>query len=73
MIYGTERFIKAHMDRTIPYYNYSYDRYVRDAICFECGRILGEQIKYEGCESFRFGDEKDSYRNCPYCGHKFKE
>ena len=73
MIYGSEIFIKAHMDRTNPYFNHYYDRYVRDGICSKCGRILGEQTKYDGQENFRFGNEKDNYRNCPYCGHKFKK
>ena len=72
MFYSSERFIKAHQNRD-PYYNHSYDRYVRDAICGACGKLIGEQNKYPSFDKkFYFGDEKDEYMFCPYCGNKFK-
>ena len=74
MIYGNKRLIYAHQDVSRPYYNHSYDRDVRDALCSECGKVIGEQVKYPDFEKdFSFGDEKDKYTHCPYCGHKFKE
>ena len=73
MFYGSERFIKAHQDRINPYYNHSYDRYVRDAICGACGKLIGEQSKYPDFDKrFHFRNEKDNYMYCPYCGHKFE-
>lgn len=74
MFYGNKRFIRAHQDRQIPYYNHSYDREVRDALCYGCGKIIGEQVKYPIFhQDFHFEDEKDDYIYCPYCGHKFKK
>lgn len=74
MIYGTKRFIRAHQDVTQRYYNYSYDRYVRDAICSSCGTVIGEQECFpDFWEEFRFENEKDKYTHCPYCGHEFKK
>ncbi len=74
MIYGDKMFIKAHKDRTIPYFNHSYDRYVRDVLCYRCARLIGEQQRYPDFEKeFHFGNEKDKYIFCPYCGHKFKK
>lgn len=74
MFYGSVRFIKAHQDTRISYYNHSYDRYVRDALCSECGKIIGEQAKYPDFhKEFYFNDEKNDYEYCPYCGHKFKK
>ena len=73
MIYGSEKFIKAHQDVRNSYYNHSYDRCVRDALCSECGKVIGEQNKYpDFAEEFFFGNEKDNYTHCPFCGHKFK-
>lgn len=72
MIYGSKRFIEAHQNRGNPYYNYSYDRYVRDALCSRCGKIIGEQEMFPAFKGdFRFGNEKDNYTHCPYCGHEF--
>ena len=74
MFYGSERFIKAHQNVSIPYYNHYYDRKVRSVICSGCGEIIGEQNKYTDFkDGFRFGDEKDNYTHCPYCGHKFNK
>lgn len=74
MFYTNERFIKAHQDISRPYYNHSYDRYVRDVLCVACGRTIGEQSKYpDFSKEFYFESEKDKYTNCPYCGHKFKK
>jgi DNA-directed RNA polymerase subunit RPC12/RpoP len=73
MFYSSKTFIRAHQDITKPYYNHSYDRYVRDAICSSCGKVIGGQVKYTDWKGdFRFDDEKDKYTHCPYCGHKFK-
>lgn len=73
MIYSNKRLIYAHQDKKIPYYNHSYDRDVRDALCSACGKAIGEQVRYTDFEQdFHFGDEKDKYTHCPYCGHKFK-
>ena len=72
MFYGSEKFIKAHQDVRNSYYNHSYDRKIRDAICSSCGKIIGEQDNYIDFKlGFRFGNEKDDYTHCPYCGHKF--
>lgn len=74
MFYGNKRFIRAHQDRQNPYYNHSYDREVRDALCSGCGKIIGEQVRYPIFhQDFHFEDEKDDYIYCPYCGHKFKK
>lgn len=74
MFYGNKRFIRAHQNRQNPYYNHSYDREVRDALCSGCGKIIGEQSKYIDFDTyFRFEDEKDNYLYCPYCGHKFEK
>ena len=71
MIYGSERFIKAHQGIGNRYYNHSYDRYVRDALCSGCGKVIGEQVKYpDFWKDFHFDNEKDNYTHCPYCGHK---
>lgn len=72
MFYGNEKFIRAHQS-DIPYYNHHYDRHVREAFCSCCRNVIGEQVKYEFFyEDFKFGNEKDNYIYCPYCGHKFK-
>lgn len=74
MVYGSESFIKAHQDVRCSYYNHSYDRYVRSALCSGCGKVIGAQVKYPDLEhDFRFGNEKDNYTHCPYCGHEFKK
>ena len=74
MLYGNKRFIKAHQDISIPYYNHSYDRYVRDVFCSKCGKEMGEQVVYpDVTKEFRFQNEKDNYVYCPYCGHEFKK
>lgn len=72
MVYGSEKFIRAHEDRSNSYYNHYYDRYVRDAICSGCGKLIGEQVKYSGTE-FYFDDLRRDYLYCPYCGHKFEK
>lgn len=72
MFFSNKRLIYAHQDRNRPYYNHSYDRDVRDALCSECGKVIGEQVRYPHFkESFHFEDEKAKYTHCPYCGHKF--
>ena len=73
MIYGREIFIRAHQDPKIPYYNHSYNREVRGVSCAACGSFLGEQYKYEMDNNFHFYDykEKNDFKYCPYCGHKF--
>ena len=75
MIYSPPTFIKAHQDMSRHYYNHSYDRYVRHAMCSKCGTPIGEQVRYPDFEKeFKFEEtEKNSYKYCPYCGNKFKE
>lgn len=72
LIYPKETLIKAHADRRISYYNHSYDRYVRDAMCSSCYKIIGEQVKYPDFDKeFKFEPtEKNHYKFCPYCGEK---
>lgn len=72
LIYPSETFIRAHSDKHNPYYNHSYDRYVRDAICSSCHKTIGEQVKYPHFDKeFQFPTtEKNSYKFCPYCGEK---
>ena len=73
MFYSNPYFIKAHQNRSIRYYNNGYDREVRDAICSNCGAVIGEQQKYEIENQFHFiENEKENYTHCPYCGHEFK-
>ena len=72
LFYSSERFIRAHQDTSHSYYNYSYDRYVRDAICSKCGKVIGEQVKYSGEKIFSFLTyEYRKYNYCPYCGEPF--
>lgn len=75
MIYSPQIFIGAHQDITNRYYNHSYPRYVRHAMCSKCGKAIGEQVRYPDFEKeFKFDEtEKNSYKYCPYCGHEFKE
>lgn len=75
MVYSSTEFIRAHQDVTQRRYNHSYDRYVREAICSKCGTAIGEQDCYPDFPNlgFQFQDEKDNYKFCPYCGHKFKK
>lgn len=72
LIYPSETFIRAHADRSNLYYDHSYDRYVRDAVCSACHRTIGEQVKYPDFEKeFIFESvEKNYYKFCPYCGEK---
>jgi DNA-directed RNA polymerase subunit RPC12/RpoP len=51
-----------------------YDLDERDAICSNCNNILDRQIKYRTIDTkFRFStNEKDKWRNCPYCGEKLE-
>jgi DNA-directed RNA polymerase subunit RPC12/RpoP len=72
VVYSKEQFIQAHENISIPYYNHSYDRYVRDAICGSCGHTLGEQNKYPDLfKEFRYDDNsKNEWKHCPYCGDK---
>lgn len=73
MFYSKPTFIKAHQDIHRPKYNHSYDRYSREVECSKCGKTIGEQDHYtdwtEGV--WRFQNEKDNYKFCPYCGHEF--
>jgi hypothetical protein len=75
LLYSSEKFIRAHQDVSKRYYNYSYDRYVRDAICNKCGAVIGEQERFPDFDNhnhFRFAeDEKNKFKFCPYCGEKF--
>lgn len=72
LIHSTETLIRAHADVRQPYYNHHYDRYVRDTMCSECGRTIGEQVKYPYFDKeFKFESvEKNNYKFCPYCGEK---
>lgn len=73
MYYGEKEFIKAHQSWQ-PFYNHSYDRYVRYVFCKKCKAQIGIQQKYPDFQTeFNFGSEKDNYKCCPYCGHKFKK
>lgn len=75
MVYSSKEFIRAHQDVTKRRYNHSYDRYVREAICSSCGKVIGEQDGYVDWYNgeFRFQDERDNYKFCPYCGHEFRK
>ena len=68
MIYGKEKI----GTKTIAC---SYDRKEREASCSKCKKVIGEQVRYLGFdeEKFHFGNEKENYTRCPYCGHKFKK
>ena len=72
LIHSTEKLIPAHMNRNIPYYNHSYDRFVRDTMCSACGMNIGEQLRYPDFkEQFHYeSSEKNIYKFCPYCGEK---
>lgn len=72
MIYTKPIHINAHQDRNRYYYNHSYDRETRLAICCSCGEVIGEQNKYIFDDIFYFCEkEKEKYRFCPYCGERF--
>lgn len=75
LIYSDKHFIKAHQDIRNPYYNHSYDRYVRDAMCSKCGHKIGEQVTYsKGEEGFAFVEKAaQHYSYCPYCGEHLYE
>ena len=75
LIYTKPRFIRAHQNPKVSYENHSYDRYVRTAICKECGTTIGEQVKYPDFEKeFTFKDrDMNKYSFCPYCGKQLKE
>ena len=50
--------------------NSGYDREIRDAICNQCGKVVGRQQKYCGIDddwSFEKRDYND-FKYCPYCG-----
>ena len=72
LVYSNEKFIKAHENTSISYRNHSYDRHVRDAICANCGTVLGEQVKYFNIDKqFYFGNaEMRNWKYCPYCSEK---
>ena len=73
LVYSTERFIKAHMAPD-TYHNHSYDRMTRDAICGNCGYIIGEQVRYTHLRSkeFYFDDHhKNDWKCCPKCCTRF--
>ena len=73
LYYGEKEFIKAHQNLANPFYNHSYDREVRYALCQKCKAQIGIQSKYVMQTEFNFGCDKDNYKYCPYCGHKFKK
>ena len=57
---------------------HGYEYYKRDAICGECGSVIGEQNCYEHSpkeQEYFFKDrDKQKYKFCPYCSAKlFKE
>ena len=58
---------------------HGYEYYSRDAICGECGCVIGRQECYnynkdESKMKFSFRErEKNSYEFCPYCGKKLKK
>lgn len=74
LVYSTERFIKAHLDIDRSYFNHNYDRIARDAICGNCGYVIGEQSHYTHFRSKEFSFD-DSHKNewicCPKCGEPF--
>lgn len=51
---------------------HGYEYYTRDAICGECGKIIGSQDCYELSpkeQKYFFRDrDKKHYVFCPYCG-----
>lgn len=47
---------------------HGYECYEREVYC-ACGKKIGTQTKYDGCENFGFEQkEKKDYKFCPYCG-----
>lgn len=56
---------------------HGYEYYSRDAICGECGSVIGSQSCYEHKpmeEKFYFENrDKNYYEFCPYCGKKLKK
>lgn len=72
LVYSSEKFIGAHENTSISYRNHSYDRHVRDAICGNCGKLIGEQIKYPNFDKqFYFENtETRKWKHCPYCSEK---
>ena len=75
MICSPEIFIKAHQDVRIPYYNASYDRYVKKVEYVGCREEIGEVERFpDFYNKFYFKDkEKNDYKFCPYCGHEFNK
>lgn len=69
LIYSPAIMVLAHTKAT-PYYNHSYDRYVRNAGCDKCGATIGEQVKYPDFDKeFQFADrDYNKFKFCPYCG-----
>ena len=54
---------------------HGYEYYSRDAICGECGSVIGKQDCYDTKEPkkyFFYDREKNDYKFCPYCGKKLK-
>ena len=52
---------------------HGYEHYEREVYC-TCGKKIGTQSKYYNWTEFSFDSrEKNEYRFCPYCGHKFKD
>ena len=49
-----------------------YSLHIRDAICSNCGKIIGRQEKYERMyKEFAFSNrEKAEWGYCPYCASK---
>lgn len=70
--YSEQEYIRAHKDPNKPYYNHSFDRFVRKAYCSSCSRLIGKQHKYAvDDDKFRFDDSvMGDYTHCPYCGKK---
>lgn len=67
IVYSSE-----HFHSTVNGHGYKY--YSRDAICGECGCVIGRQECYDYNKDkskmkFSFRErEKNSYEFCPYCG-----
>ena len=70
LVYSSPRFYERE-----KYHTY-YDRETRDAICGNCGHIIGIQERYPDWESKEFSfeeREKKGYKYCPYCAASLKE
>ena len=56
---------------------HGYEYYSRDAICGECGSVIGRQECYNYTKEPReysfYNREKNNYEFCPYCGKPLKK